>query len=59
MWSVTSGLPLTVPPRETRELLVSLNVPEWKPGIVTNIVHCLTDDPMQPTVRFTVTCRIN
>jgi hypothetical protein len=58
MWSVTSTLPLTVPPGETRELLVSLNVPEWKPGIVTNLVQCLTDDPTQRTIRFNVTCRV-
>ncbi len=55
---LTAGLPLTIPPGESRSVPVTLRVPASRPGTLTRTIELWTDYDGQRTIRLTVGCRV-
>lgn len=54
----TSGLPITIPANEVRELPVSLRVPQSKIGMFTRKVELKTNCKQKRTIKLRIGCRV-
>ena len=54
----TAGLPVTIPPGESREIPLWLRVPQSKAGVFTRQAELMTNCMQKRTIKLRIGCRV-